>query len=57
VLLTLRLAPEAYIAIGFVFAVLLLVALGMTVAARSSTLDDTAGRLSTPTGLNARKVK
>jgi hypothetical protein len=38
VLLTLLLAPDAYIALGLAFALLLLAAVGAMVAARSSTL-------------------
>jgi len=49
VLLTLLLAPEAYTAIGLAFALLLLAALGLMIAARSSTLDNTAHRLASPT--------
>jgi hypothetical protein len=49
VMLTLLLAPEAYIAIGLAFALLLLATLGATVAGRSRTVDDAARRLATPT--------
>jgi len=49
VLLTLLLAPDAYIAIGFAFALLLLVAVGAMIAERSSALDGAARRLATPT--------
>jgi hypothetical protein len=48
VMLTLLIAPDAYIAIGFAFALLLLAVLGASVAARSSSLGGTAGRLATP---------
>jgi hypothetical protein len=48
VMLTLLLAPEAYVAIGMAFAVLLLAALGVTVAGRSRTTDDTERPLVTP---------
>jgi hypothetical protein len=49
VLLTLLLAPDAYIAIGLAFALLLLAALGAMVAARSSTRGGAARRSATPT--------
>jgi hypothetical protein len=49
VLLTLLLAPEAYIAFGLAFAVLLLAALVVTVAGRSRTVDGAARQLVTPT--------
>jgi hypothetical protein len=49
VLLTLLLAPDAYIAIGVAFALLLLAALGAMVAARAGTLGAAAGPLATPT--------
>jgi len=49
VLLTLLLAPDAYIAIGFAFALLLLAAVGAMIAERSSALDGAARRLATPT--------
>jgi hypothetical protein len=49
VLLTLLLAPDAYITLGLAFVLLLLAALGAMVAARSSTLDGAARRLATPT--------
>jgi hypothetical protein len=40
VMLTLLLAPDAYVAIGFAFSLLLLAALGAMIAARSSTRSD-----------------
>ena len=49
VLLTLLLAPEAYIAIGLAFTLLLLMALGTIIAARSNALRGTAHRLTAPT--------
>ena len=49
VLLTLLLAPDAYIAIGFAFALLLLAAVGAMIAERSSALDGAARRLTTQT--------
>ena len=49
VMLTLLLAPDAYIAIGLAFALLLLAALGAMVATRASTLGGAARRLATPT--------
>jgi len=49
VMLTLLLAPEAYIAIGLAFALLLLAALSALDAGRSRIVDDAAGRLVTPT--------
>jgi hypothetical protein len=49
VMLTLLLAPEAYIALGLEFAVLLLAALGAAVAMRSTAANDAARRLTTPT--------
>ena len=49
VMLTLLLAPEAYIAIGLAFALLLLATLGTMVAARSNTQDGATRWLSTPT--------
>lgn len=49
VLLTLLLAPDAYIAIGVAFALLLMAALGAMVATRGSTLGGAAGQLATPT--------
>lgn len=49
VLLTLLLAPDAYIALGLAFALLLLIALGAMVAARANTLGGAARRLATPT--------
>jgi hypothetical protein len=49
VMLTLLLAPEAYTVIGLAFAVLLLAALGATVASRSRAADDAARRLAAPT--------
>lgn len=49
VMLTLLLAPEAYIAIGLGFALLLLAALVVMIAGRSGTMDDAAGRLAMPT--------
>lgn len=49
VLLTLLLAPDAYIAIGLAFALLLVAAVGVLVAARSSTTGGVSGRLATPT--------
>lgn len=48
-LLTLLLAPDAYIALGLAFALLLLAAVGAMVGARSSTRDGAARRLTTPT--------
>jgi hypothetical protein len=44
VMLTLLLAPDAYIAIGLAFALLLLAALGAMIAARSRTLGGSAQR-------------
>jgi hypothetical protein len=49
VMLTLLLAPEAYIAIGVAFALLLLAAMGVRIAARSSAQDGATRRLFTPT--------
>lgn len=49
VMLTLLLAPEAYIAIGLTFGVLLLATLGATVDGRRRIVDGVAGRLATPT--------
>ena len=49
VLLTLLLAPEAYTAIGLAFALLLLAALGILIATRSSTQDSPIHRLTSPT--------
>jgi hypothetical protein len=49
VMLTLLLAPEAYVAIGLALALILLAALGATVAGRSRTVDDAARRLAAPT--------
>jgi hypothetical protein len=49
VMLTLLLAPEAYIAIGLAFTLLLLAALGARVAGRFRTVEGAAGRLATPT--------
>jgi hypothetical protein len=49
VLLALLLAPDAYIALGFAFALLLLVALAVLVAGRSSTLGGAAPRSAPPT--------
>jgi hypothetical protein len=49
VLLTLLLAPEAYVAIGLAFFLIILAALGAMVADRSKIVDDAAGRLVTPT--------
>jgi hypothetical protein len=49
VMLTLLLAPEAYIAIGLAFFLLLLAAIGVMVAGRSGTVADAAGSLATPT--------
>jgi hypothetical protein len=49
VLLTQLLAPEAYIAIGLAFALLLLAAVGALVAARSSAPAGAPRRLATPT--------
>jgi hypothetical protein len=49
VMLTLLLAPEAYIAIGLAFALLLLVALGAILAARSRTEEGAEHRVATPT--------
>jgi hypothetical protein len=49
VMLTLLLAPDAYIAIGLAFALLLLAALGVMVSARSSTLGGAAPQLAPPT--------
>ena len=49
VMLTLLLAPEAYIAIGLTFALLLLATLGTMVAARSNTQAGATRWLSTPT--------
>jgi hypothetical protein len=49
VLLTLLLAPEAYIAIGFAFVLILITALGVMVYERSSAPDGTAHRLAAPT--------
>jgi hypothetical protein len=49
VLLTLLLAPEAYIAIGLAFALLLLATVGAMVAGRRRTVDGVARRLATPT--------
>jgi hypothetical protein len=54
VLLTLLLAPEAYIAIGLAFALLLLVAGSVMVADHSRIVDDAAGRLVTPTRQRGR---
>jgi hypothetical protein len=48
VMLTLLLAPEAYIAIGLAYALLFLAALGATLASRSRTVDGAARRLATP---------
>jgi hypothetical protein len=48
VLLTLLLAPEAYIAFGLAFAVLLLAALVVTVTERSKTVDEAAHHVATP---------
>ena len=48
VMLTLLLAPDAYIAIGLAFALLLLAALGATVAGRASTRRGVPDRLATP---------
>jgi hypothetical protein len=50
VMLTLLLAPEAYIAIGLAFTVLLVAALRAADAGRSSTADGATRRLATPTG-------
>jgi hypothetical protein len=50
VLLTLLLAPDAYIAIGLVFDLFLLAALVAAIVDRSRTVDGTAGQLATPTG-------
>jgi hypothetical protein len=49
VLLTLLLAPEAYVTIGLTFAVLLLAALVVTVAGRSRTVNEAARGYATPT--------
>jgi hypothetical protein len=49
VMLTLLLAPDAYIAIGLAFTLLLLVALSMTVTRHSTDLSSTARPLATPT--------
>lgn len=49
VLLTLLLAPDAYIAIGLAFALLLLATVGALVAGRSSTRGGAARRAATPT--------
>ena len=49
VMLTLLVAPDAYIVVGLAFALLLLAALGAMVAARSRTLGGVARRLATPT--------
>lgn len=49
VMLTLLLAPDAYIVIGLVFALILLAALGMMVAGYSSRLSGTARPMATPT--------
>ena len=49
VMLTLLLAPEAYIAIGVAFALLLLAALGAIIATRSKALDGETRQLATPT--------
>lgn len=49
VMLTLLLAPEAYTAIGLAFSLLLLAALGVTVAGRSKTMDDMTHQLATRT--------
>jgi hypothetical protein len=48
VLLALLLAPDASIAIGFAFALLLLAALAIMVAGRSSTLGSAAPQSATP---------
>jgi hypothetical protein len=48
VLLTLLLAPEAYIVFGLAFAVLLLAALAVTVRERSKTVDKTAHQIASP---------
>ncbi len=50
VMLTLLLAPEAYVAIGLAFALLLLAALGATAAARASALGGAAHRPAAPAG-------
>lgn len=44
-----RLAPEAYTAIGMAFAMLLLAALGVTVAGRLSSVEGAEHQLVTPT--------
>ncbi|MCW5854009.1 MAG: hypothetical protein KIT87_28335 [Anaerolineae bacterium] len=49
VMLTLLLAPDAFIAIGLAFALLLLAALSATVVGRASTSSRVPGRLATPT--------
>jgi hypothetical protein len=49
VLLTLLLAPEAYVAIGLAFFLIILAALGAMVADRSKIVYDAAGGLVTPT--------
>jgi hypothetical protein len=49
VLLTLLLAPEAYIVIGLVFILFLLAALGVTISERSRAPEGAARRLAAPT--------
>jgi hypothetical protein len=49
VLLTLLLAPEAYVVIGFAFVLILIAALGVMVHERSNALNGTAHRMATPT--------
>lgn len=49
VMLTLLLAPDAYIAIGLAFALLLLAAFGALVLLRAGSLGGATGRLATPT--------
>jgi hypothetical protein len=50
VLLTLLLAPEAYMAIGFAFVLILITALGVRGHERSGALNGTTHRKATPTG-------